>query len=243
MAFPLIDPSTLQVPIPNPLFSHESLVEIRLNPAETLNPSIQYPIQWRLKRMMDIFLAGLGLIALFPVFIFLALCIKLDSKGPVFFSQTRFGLNGKPFKMYKFRSMTMEAESQFESLLPQNQSNPAMFKLFKDPRVTPFGKLLRKYSLDELPQLVNVIKGEMSLVGPRPPIQRELAHYQPWHFVRFSTLPGITGAWQVNGRSRMMDFDGVVQLDYHYIRHWSLFADLKILLKTIPVVLFAQNTA
>ncbi|MEW5821155.1 MAG: sugar transferase, partial [Cyanobacteriota bacterium] len=157
--------------------------------------------QWILKRFFDIFASFIGLIFISPLLLVIAILIKLDSEGPVFFKQKRVGYLGETFSMYKFRTMKVNADKELEKLKALNQTNEGMFKLFNDPRVTKVGKFLRKYSLDELPQLYNVLKGEMSLVGPRPPIVKELETYKPSHFVRFSSLPGITGMWQTSGRS------------------------------------------
>lgn len=151
-----------------------------------------------LKRALDVTGSLLGMVGLLPFFILIAFAIKLDSKGPVLFKQKRIGHLGKPFDMYKFRSMYINAEERLPRLLDQNETS-VMFKIKADPRITRVGKFLRKFSLDEFPQLLNVLKGEMSLVGPRPPIVRELSMYQPWHYVRFSMLPGMTGLWQVHG--------------------------------------------
>ena len=205
--------------------------------------SEQKPFQWLLKRTIDITSSTLGLLALSPLLMLVALAIRLESAGPVFYKQQRVGLKGKLFKMYKFRSMHQNADALLEQLMDQNQTNKGMFKLFNDPRVTKVGRFIRKYSIDELPQLINVIKGDMSLVGPRPPIDRELKHYEHWHYLRFNTLPGLTGIWQVSGRSRIQEFDTVVHMDFRYIKEWNILLDLKLLFKTIPVVLGGMDTA
>jgi lipopolysaccharide/colanic/teichoic acid biosynthesis glycosyltransferase len=206
-----------------------------------LNCSIDKPIQWFLKRVLDY---GLGLTALIlfsPLLLLIAIAIKLDSPGPVFFKQTRIGMNGRRFEMIKFRSMYIDAEQRLGKLLEQNESSNGMFKLTNDPRITRLGSTLRKFSLDELPQIFNVLRGEMSLVGPRPPLLRELAFYEPWHYVRFGSMPGMTGLWQVSGRSNIKNFDHVVQLDYQYISQWHFPLDLQLILKTIPAVLLAKG--
>lgn len=195
------------------------------------------PIQLKIKRIIDSILSLIAIIVFSPVFVLLIILIKLDSKGPAIFKQTRIGLKGKQFYMYKFRSMVEDAEEKFEHVKSLNHTNPIMFKAKKDPRITRVGKFIRRYSLDELPQVFNVLKGEMSLVGPRPPLPRELKSYKHWHYVRFSKAPGLTGLWQVSGRANIKDFDKVVGLDYEYIRNWNLLLDLKIILKTIPVVI------
>jgi lipopolysaccharide/colanic/teichoic acid biosynthesis glycosyltransferase len=139
--------------------------------------------------------------------------------------------------------MYTDAEERLEELLASNETNGAMFKMKDDPRVTPVGRFIRKFSIDEFPQLINVLKGDMSLVGPRPPVIRELSKYEPWHYSRFAALPGMTGAWQTSGRSSITDFNAVVALDYNYIRHWSLWKDLSILLKTPKAVLDARGAS
>lgn len=209
--------------------------------AREVDCSISKPIQWILKRTLDY---GLGLTALLlssPILLLIAIAIKLDSPGPIFFKQTRIGMHGRRFDMLKFRSMHTDAEQRLEKLLGHNESSKGMFKLTNDPRITRLGHTLRKFSLDELPQIFNVLRGEMSLVGPRPPLLRELEFYEPWHYVRFGSMPGMTGLWQVSGRSNIKDFDQVVQLDYQYISEWHFPLDLKLILKTIPAVLLAKG--
>ena len=190
-----------------------------------------------IKRLFDI-LGGLvgSFITLMvtPVF---AILIKRDSEGPVFFRQTRIGRNGRRFTMYKFRSMRQDAEELKEKLKKDNEIQGPMFKISDDPRVTPFGKWLRKTSMDELPQFFNILKGDMSLVGTRPPTEDEFEKYIPYYRRRMSMTPGLTGLWQISGRSEIMDFDEVVKLDLEYIDNWSLALDLKILIKTVVVVL------
>lgn len=195
------------------------------------------PIQPKIKRVIDVILSLTSIIVFCPFFLLLIILIKLDSKGPAIFKQLRVGLKGKQFYMYKFRSMVEDAEEKFEQVTDLNYTNSIMFKAKKDPRITKIGKFIRRYSLDELPQVFNVLKGEMSLVGPRPPLPHELKNYKHWHYVRFAKTPGLTGWWQVSGRSNIKDFDKVVSLDYEYIRNWNLLFDLKIILKTIPVVI------
>ena len=200
-------------------------------------------IQWNIKRLIDFTSSLIGLIVLSPLFLIIAVLIKLDSEGPVFYKQKRVGYLGDNFDMYKFRTMRVNADKELAKLKSLNQSNEGMFKLFDDPRVTRLGKYLRKYSLDELPQLFNVLKGEMSLVGPRPPIVHELETYKPSHYVRFSSLPGITGMWQTSGRSNIKEFDNVVKLDFDYIDNWNVMLDFNLLFKTIPVVIYGKDTA
>jgi exopolysaccharide biosynthesis polyprenyl glycosylphosphotransferase len=194
------------------------------------------------KRIMDICGALVGLICLSWLFLIVALLIKLeDPKGPVFFKQVRVGKDGKEFYMYKFRSMVTNAEELLESLLPLNETTGAMFKMKNDPRVTKVGKFIRKTSIDELPQLWNVLKGDMSLVGPRPPLPREVAQYTEYDKQRLLVTPGCTGLWQISGRSNV-GFKEMVELDLQYIRNRSIFFDLKIIFKTI-FVLFGSKDA
>jgi len=195
--------------------------------------------QWGLaaKRVIDLLVSGIGLLALLPLFPLIALVIKATSPGPVLFRQIRCGLNGRRFTLYKFRSMVEGAEAKQAELSHLNELNGPAFKATSDPRLTSVGRWLRKFSIDELPQLVNVLKGEMSLVGPRPPIPAEVGQYEPWQRRRLSMRPGITGYWQVNGRNHIKDFDEWMQLDLEYIDRWSLLLDTKILLKTVPTVL------
>ncbi|MED3751775.1 sugar transferase [Geobacillus stearothermophilus] len=189
------------------------------------------------KRIMDICGALVGLICLSWLFLIVALLIKLeDPKGPVFFRQVRVGKNGKEFYMYKFRSMVTNAEELLESLLHLNEVTGAMFKMKEDPRVTKIGKFIRKTSIDELPQLWNVLKGEMSLVGPRPPLPREVAQYTEYDKQRLLVTPGCTGLWQVSGRNDL-GFDEMVELDLKYIRERSLLYDIKIIFKTIKIMI------
>ena len=188
------------------------------------------------KRLMDIIGGLLGSIITIVMTPFIAIAIKTDSKGPVFFSQTRIGRNGRRFKMYKFRSMYIDAEERKKELEKQNEMNGLMFKMENDPRVTKVGKFLRKTSLDEFPQFFNILKGDMSMVGTRPPTEEEFSHYNMYYRRRMSMTPGLTGMWQVNGRSEVEDFDDVVKYDLEYIDNWSLSLDCKILWKTVSVV-------
>lgn len=196
--------------------------------------------QYLAKRALD-----LGIIFLLWPFallvgLIIAIAIKLDSKGPILYTAVRIGKNGKPFKMIKFRSMNVNAEKQKEALKAHNQADGPIFKIKDDPRMTRVGRWIRRLSLDELPQLINVIKGEMSLVGPRPPLEEEVAEYKPWHMQRLSVIGGITGLWQVSGRSDLT-FDELCLLDIYYIEHWSLGTDFRILLQTIPYALFGRG--
>lgn len=199
------------------------------------------PIQRFIKRFMDFTLSLTALIILSPILLLLIIAIKMDSKGPAFFKQERVGLKEKIFYMYKFRSMVIDAEEKFEQVKNLNETNSIMFKAKKDPRVTAVGKFIRKYSLDELPQLINILKGEMSIVGPRPPLPRELKNYKPWHHAKFLGKPGLTGLWQVSGRANIKNFDKVIALDYEYLKNWTIMKDIGIILKTIPVVILADG--
>ncbi len=192
------------------------------------------------KRAVDIVGAVVGLTLGAPLLALIALAVRLDSPGPVIFRQTRVGLHGRLFEMYKFRSMHVGAEEQQDMLAEFNEADGPIFKIKDDPRLTRVGRILRRMSLDELPQLVNVLRGEMSLVGPRPPIPSEVEKYQEWHKKRLEAPPGMTGLWQVSGRSRL-SFDEMVLLDIYYIENWSLWLDLKILLRTIPKVLMGEG--
>ena len=192
------------------------------------------------KRAIDLTGSGLGLLVLSPFFTAVSIAIKLNSKGPVFFAQERIGKNGRKFKMLKFRSMYMDAEERFKDLEEKNEAEGALFKLRDDPRVTKVGRLLRRFSIDEMPQLINVFLGQMSLVGPRPPLERELSEYESWQLKRVDTIPGMTGLWQVSGRSDL-PFSEMVRMDIYYIEHWSIWLDLKILFKTIPAVLSGKG--
>ncbi len=199
--------------------------------------------QWELllKRVFDLVSSAAGLVVLSPLFLTLAVMIKATSPGPVFFRQKRCGLNGRRFALYKFRTMVKGAEEKLAELRKFNEMDGPVFKMDNDPRVTKIGRLLRMLSLDELPQLWNVLKGEMSIVGPRPPIPSEVDKYDNWQRRRLSMRPGITCLWQVRGRSEITDFNEWMRLDLEYIDNWSIWLDLKILLATIPVVLIAKG--
>lgn len=192
------------------------------------------------KRIVDVTIAALGLVLAAPLMALIALAIRLDSPGPIIFRQTRVGLRGRLFEMYKFRSMHVGAEEQQDMLADLNEADGPIFKIRDDPRLTRVGRIIRRLSLDELPQLVNVLRGEMSLVGPRPPIPSEVEKYQEWHKKRLEAPPGMTGLWQVSGRSRL-PFDEMVLLDIYYIENWSLWLDFKILMRTIPKVLLGEG--
>ena len=196
---------------------------------------------WQLlfKRLLDLIFCIVVLVPLIPVFIIVPIIIKVTSKGPVFFKQQRCSLNGRKFTLYKFRTMIKDAEIQLDSLMEHNEMEGPVFKIENDPRLTKIGKFLRKLSIDELPQLWNVFMGDMSIVGPRPPIPAEVKKYDNWQRRRLSMRPGITCFWQINGRNKIVDFNEWMRLDLEYIDSWSLWLDFKILFKTFPVVLFA----
>jgi exopolysaccharide biosynthesis polyprenyl glycosylphosphotransferase len=195
-----------------------------------------------LKRIVDIFgsLVGFGfMLFLLP---FVALGIKIESPGPIFYSQDRVGESGRTFRIWKFRTMFLDADLHKSRLAEQNDMSGAMFKIKDDPRITCVGKILRMTSLDELPQFWNVLKGEMSLIGTRPPTPDEVEQYENWHRRRISIKPGITGLWQVSGRNKVENFDDVVKLDLQYIDSWSPGLDTRILLKTVWVVLARKGS-
>ena len=189
------------------------------------------------KRLVDILFAFIAIFLLLPVFALIAIAIKLDSMGSVLFVQKRVGLNGRHFDFLKFRSMHIGAEKKLEGLRSKNEMQGPAFKMKNDPRVTRVGYFLRKYSLDELPQLWNVVRGDMSLVGPRPAVPGEVRIYERRYRRRLSMRPGMTCIWQVSGRSDIKDFETWVKLDLEYIDNWSLGQDLKLLFKTIPAVI------
>lgn len=196
-----------------------------------------------LKRIVDIVGGLVGTIIMLIVAIIIYPRVQKESKGPLIFKQKRVGKNGKIFNMYKFRSMYLDAEERKKDLINQNELNTnLMFKIKDDPRIFPFGKILRKTSLDELPQFINVLKGDMSLVGTRPPTVDEYENYELHHFKRLSVKPGITGIWQVSGRSNIEDFEKVIELDLKYIQNWSINMDIKLLFKTIKVVLKREGS-
>ncbi|MBS5950340.1 MAG: exopolysaccharide biosynthesis polyprenyl glycosylphosphotransferase [Clostridium sp.] len=193
------------------------------------------------KRLMDILLSLLGLIIVSPIMLIVAILIKLESTGPVIFSQKRVGLNGKEFNMLKFRSMVQNAEELKEKLQKQNEMSGPMFKIKEDPRVTKVGRVIRKTSIDELPQLINILKGEMSLVGPRPSLPKEVAKFEPWMLERLNVKPGLTCYWQVSGRNNI-DFEEWMKLDIKYVKDRNIGLDIKLIFKTF-FVLFGDKNA
>jgi exopolysaccharide biosynthesis polyprenyl glycosylphosphotransferase len=200
------------------------------------------PSQMALKRLFDILSSAVALWLLAPMFLVVALLIKLTSRGPVFFKQVRVGLHGRQFHMLKFRSMVVNAEELKAKLAAQNEQSGPVFKMKHDPRITRIGRFIRKYSIDELPQLINVLRGDMSVVGPRPPVPNEVAQYEPWQRRRLSVRPGLTCIWQVSGRNQI-SFEDWMYLDMRYIDHWSLTADFNLILKTVPVVLTGKGAS
>ena len=191
-------------------------------------------------RIFDFLASGIALIVLSPLFLYLALRVRHEDGGPAFYSQERIGKNGKPFKMYKFRSMVVNADQMIEELEDQNEIDGAMFKIKNDPRITKIGQIIRKYSLDELPQLYNVLIGDMSLVGPRPPLPSEVEEYSEYDKQRLEVTPGCTGLWQVTRRNEA-DFDEMVWLDIIYINNSGLWEDFKLIIKTVGVILHPNS--
>ncbi|HEY0156721.1 MAG TPA: sugar transferase [Thermoanaerobaculia bacterium] len=219
------------------------LEELEGVPFLTFTTTPSNETQLALKRSLDVAVSLLLLTLAFPVIGIAVLAIKLTSPGSVLFKQQRIGLNGRMFTLYKFRTMIADAHSRREEVAHLNEMNGPVFKAKDDPRVTPVGRWLRRFSLDELPQLWNVLKGDMSLVGPRPPIPEEVASYHRWHRRRLSMKPGLTCLWQISGRNDIQDFDRWMKLDLQYIDNWSPALDLKILLRTIPAVLTGKGAS
>lgn len=201
---------------------------------------IRTRIMGSLKRPLDVIVATIAILLTLPIMVTTAILIKLTSPGPILFHQTRVGKWGETFTCYKFRSMYIDAEERKKELMAQNEADGPVFKMKDDPRITSVGKYIRKFSIDELPQLFNVLQGDMSLVGPRPPVPQEVEQYSIDERRRLNVIPGITGLQQVSGRSNL-DFKRWVELDLEYIAKQSLFEDLKILLKTIPAVVFSKG--
>ena len=226
-----VAPSTMEILIDRAVFMPGESV-----PLFTLRPPVFEGLQYAAKRTFDLTLASIGLILLSPVLLVIALAVKLSSRGPIIYRSVRPGMGGRPFRCFKFRTMREHADQIQDDLEPLNEVSGALFKIRDDPRLTRAGRLLRRYSLDELPQLANVVRGEMSLVGPRPLPMRDFERLEEWHKKRYLVLPGITGLWQVSGRSEL-DFDDLVRLDFLYLERWSILLDLSILMKTIPAVL------
>ncbi len=222
------------------LLSHMFVSEFDGIPILTLKSTPADPLALLAKRAIDIGISALALVMLSPVLLCTAMLIRITSKGPVLYRQERVGLYGRRFTMLKFRSMVQGAESRIQEVAADNEMSGPVFKMTNDPRITSIGRWTRKFSIDELPQLWNVLVGDMSLVGPRPPLPHEVDRYERWQRRRLSMKPGITCLWQVNGRNNV-DFDTWMKLDMAYIDNWSLGQDLRILLKTVPVVLLARG--
>jgi len=197
-------------------------------------------VDWATKRGFDLVAAVLFLVVGIPVWLLIAAAIKLDSRGPVLYVSRRVGVREQEFGMLKFRTMVAGAAEQQDALEDENEASGALFKIRDDPRVTRVGRVLRRLSLDELPQLVNVLRGEMSLVGPRPLPLRDHAMLHDWHRARSLVLPGMTGLWQISGRSGL-EFDDLVRLDFTYIENWSIWSDVSIIARTIPAVLSGRG--
>ena len=206
-------------------FAAEPIVRVRTSPADAA-----------LRRTLDVLVSLVALLFLFPLLCFVALLIRLDSPGPVLFVQTRVGRNGREFRVFKFRSMFTDAEDRLEGVLEGNERTGPVFKMRRDPRITRIGRPLRRCSLDEVPQLINVLRGEMSLVGPRPALPREVALYTPEQGLRLSVTPGLTGLWQVSGRASL-SFERSIELDLEYVRRQSVGLNVVLILRTIPAVL------
>ncbi len=228
--------ATLAIDLFDLKIAHAVQTELEGIPLITFEPTLGHEGQLFIKRMADIIFSMTALILFSPFFLITAILIKLTSKGPVFFKQKRLGRNGRKFVFYKFRSMYYDAQKKLTELERFNEASGPVFKIKNDPRITPVGRFLRKFSIDELPQFVNVLMGNMSIVGPRPPLPREVKRYEPWQRRRLSMRPGLTCFWQINGRSKIA-FDEWIKLDLQYIDNWSLWLDFKIFIKTIPVVI------
>jgi exopolysaccharide biosynthesis polyprenyl glycosylphosphotransferase len=230
-----VAPSTMEI-----LMDRVEFVPGQTLPLFELKPPVFDGIDFLLKRTFDIVVSTLLLVLLSPFLGLVALLVKLTSRGPVVYKSLRPGIGGRSFACFKFRTMYQNADELQPELEPHNEVGGAIFKMREDPRVTPIGRFLRRWSFDELPQLINVLRGDMSLVGPRPLPMRDYERLEDWHRKRYLVLPGMTGLWQVSGRSEL-DFDELVRLDFLYLERWSVFLDLSILLKTIPAVIRAKG--
>ena len=230
-----IAPSTMEI-----LVHRADFVPGEAVPLFELRSPVFEGVDWVVKRTFDVLGSVVLLMLLSPLLALIALAVKLTSRGPVLYHSMRPGIGGQPFPCLKFRTMYQDADAIQHELEAHNEADGALFKMRKDPRVTVIGRVLRRFSLDELPQLWNVARGEMSLVGPRPLPQRDYDQLEEWHRKRYLVLPGITGLWQVSGRSEL-DFDDLVRLDFLYLEHWSVSLDLSILVKTIPAVLLRRG--
>jgi exopolysaccharide biosynthesis polyprenyl glycosylphosphotransferase len=226
-----VAPSTMEI-----LVDRAEFVPGESVPLFTLRPPVFEGVEYAVKRTFDLVVSIMGLVVLSPLLLAIALAVKASSRGPIIYRSVRPGIGGKPFHCFKFRTMREHADQIQDDLESLNEQSGALFKIRLDPRLTSVGRFLRRFSFDELPQLANVIRGEMSLVGPRPLPMRDFERLSEWHKKRYLVLPGITGLWQVSGRSEL-DFDDLVRLDFLYLERWSIFLDLSILIKTIPAVL------
>jgi exopolysaccharide biosynthesis polyprenyl glycosylphosphotransferase len=226
-----VAPSTMEI-----LIHRAEFVPGQSVPLFELKPPVFDGIDFALKRTFDVVVATALLIVLSPLFLVCAAAVRFTSRGPIFYRSWRPGMGGVPFPCLKFRTMYQDADARQADLEAANEADGALFKIRRDPRVTPIGRLLRRFSIDELPQLINVLRGQMSLVGPRPLPERDFERLEDWHKKRYLVLPGITGLWQVSGRSDL-DFDDLVRLDFLYLERWSVFLDLTILMKTVPAVI------
>ena len=226
-----IAPSTMEL-----LLQRAEFVPGQSVPLFELKPPVFDGLDYAMKRTFDLVVATLLLIVLSPLLLLIIVAIKLTSKGPVLFRSMRPGIGGSSFACLKFRSMYHDAHRRQDDLESLNEASGALFKIREDPRVTPVGRIIRRFSLDELPQLLNVLAGKMSLVGPRPLPERDFDRLEDWHKKRYLVLPGMTGLWQVSGRGDL-DFDELVRLDFLYLDRWSVFLDLTILVKTLPAIL------
>ncbi len=226
-----VAPSTMEI-----LLDRAEFVPGESVPLFALRPPAFDGLQFAVKRTFDLLAAGLVLLVISPILIAIAIAVRASSRGPVIYRSMRPGIGGRPFACLKFRTMRVDIDLTQDQLEALNESSGALFKIRDDPRLTPVGRMLRRVSLDELPQLINVMRGEMSLVGPRPLPMRDFALLEEWHKKRYLVLPGVTGLWQISGRSEL-DFDDLVRLDFLYLERWSVLLDLSILLKTIPAVL------
>jgi exopolysaccharide biosynthesis polyprenyl glycosylphosphotransferase len=230
-----VAPSTMEI-----LMDRVEFVPGQTLPLFELKPPVFEGIDFAVKRSFDLLIAISILLVMSPALIVSALLIRFTSRGPIFYRSIRPGLGGMPFSCFKFRTMYEDADTRQAELEERNEAGGAIFKMRNDPRVTPVGRFLRRWSLDELPQLLNVIRGEMSLVGPRPLPARDYERLEDWHRKRYLVLPGMTGLWQVSGRSEL-DFDELVRLDFLYLERWSVWLDMAIILRTIPAVLRAKG--
>jgi exopolysaccharide biosynthesis polyprenyl glycosylphosphotransferase len=225
-----VAPSTMEI-----LMDRVEFIPGQTVPLFELKPPVFEGLDFVVKRSFDIVTAALLILLLSPVLLFAAVAVRLTTRGPVIYRSVRRGLGGTPFACFKFRTMYANADELQVDLERENEKKGAIFKIRNDPRVTPIGRFLRRWSIDELPQLFNVLRGQMSLVGPRPLPERDYQLLEDWHRKRYLVMPGMTGLWQVSGRSEL-DFDELVRLDFLYLERWSVFLDLSILLKTIPAV-------